>query len=70
MNKELCFILENKNVYLDHILVDYEYVPIFLLCKDDECQYYLALCTNIENGEYCNEGCNLKSENVLESCFW
>ena len=52
MNKELCFILENKNVYLDHILVDYEYVPIFLLCKDDECQYYLALCTNIENGEY------------------
>ena len=47
MNKELCFILENKNVYLDHILVDYEYVPIFLLCKDDECQYYLALCTNI-----------------------
>ena len=24
MNKELCFILENKNVYLDHILVDYE----------------------------------------------
>ncbi len=52
MNKELCFILENKNVYLDHILVDYEYVPIFLLCKDDECQYYLALCTDIENGEY------------------
>ena len=47
MNKELCFILENKNVYLDHILVDYEYVPIFLLCKDDECQYYLALCTNV-----------------------
>ena len=48
MNKELCFILENKNVYLDHILVDYEYVPIFLLCKDDECQYYLELFTNIE----------------------
>ena len=29
MNKELCFILDNKNIYLDHILVDYEYVPIF-----------------------------------------
>ena len=52
MNKELCFILDNKNIYLDHILVDYEYVPIFFLCKDDECQYYLALCTDIENGEY------------------
>lgn len=49
MNKELCFILDNKNIYLDHILVDYEYVPIFFLCKDDECQYYLALCTDIEN---------------------
>ena len=33
MNKELCFILENKNVYLDHILVDYEYVPIFYYVK-------------------------------------
>ena len=21
MNKELCFILDNKNIYLDHILV-------------------------------------------------
>lgn len=52
MNKELCFILDNKNIYLDHILVDYEYVPIFFLCKDDDCQYYLALCTDIENGEY------------------
>ena len=52
MNKELCFILDNKNIYLDHILVDYEYVPIFFLCKDDECQYNLALCTDIENGEY------------------
>lgn len=52
MNKELCFILDNKNIYLDYILVDYEYVPIFFLCKDDECQYYLALCTDIENGEY------------------
>ena len=31
MNKELCFILDNKNIYLDHILVDYEYVPIFFL---------------------------------------
>ena len=50
MNKELCFILDNKNIYLDHILVDYEYVPIFFLCKDDECQYYLALFTDIENG--------------------
>ena len=24
----------------------------FFLCKDDDCQYYLALCTDIENGEY------------------
>ena len=38
------------SIYLDHILVDYEYVQIFFLCKDDECQYYLALCTDIENG--------------------
>ena len=27
MNKELCFILDNKNIYLDHILVDYESSP-------------------------------------------
>ena len=33
MNKELCFILDNKNIYLDHILVDYEYVQFFSYVK-------------------------------------
>ena len=47
MNKELCFIIENQNLYLEQILVDYMDIPIFFLCKG-ETMYYLVLCTDID----------------------
>lgn len=49
--KELCFIIENKKLYLEHVLVDYMDIPIFFLCKGGE-QYYIALCTDIEELHY------------------
>lgn len=49
--KELCFIIENKKLYLEHVLVDYMDIPIFFLCKGEE-QYYIALCTDIEELHY------------------
>ncbi len=49
--KELCFIVENKELYLEHVLVDYMDIPVFFLCKEKE-QYYLALCTDIEELYY------------------
>lgn len=51
MNTELCFYIEKKDIYLEQILVDYMNVPIFFLCKDDK-QYYLALCSNMDELNY------------------
>lgn len=51
MNKELCFNIENVNLYLEQVLVDYMNVPIFFLCSGEN-QFYLALCTDIENLNY------------------
>ncbi|MCI9077323.1 MAG: hypothetical protein HFH68_00160 [Lachnospiraceae bacterium] len=51
MGKELCFCIENNNLYLEQVLVDYNDIPIFFLCKDNF-QYYVALCTDIYEFNY------------------
>jgi hypothetical protein len=51
LGKELCFCINKKNLFLEHVLVDYIGVPIFFLCSDNN-QYYLALCTNIDELNY------------------
>lgn len=51
MNKELCFIIEDKKIYLEQILVDYMEVPLFFLCKEKK-QYYIALCVDMEELRY------------------
>lgn len=51
MNKELCFFIENKELYLEQVLVDYNDVPIFFLCRNEE-QFYIALCTDLEELSY------------------
>lgn len=51
INKELCFKIENINLYLEQTLVDYMDIPIFFLCKGEE-QYYIALCTDIDELNY------------------
>ena len=51
MNKELCFCIEEKNLYLEQVLVDYMDIPIFFLCRSDV-QYYVSLCTDIEELKY------------------
>ena len=51
MNKELCFNIENENLYLEQILVDYMDIPIFFLCEGEN-QYYVALCTDIDELSY------------------
>lgn len=51
MSKELCFCVENKNLYLEHVLVDYMDIPIFFLCKNGN-QYYLVLCVDVEELNY------------------
>lgn len=51
MNRELCFNIENQDLYLEQVLVDYMNIPIFFLCKDEK-QYYVALCTDIDELGY------------------
>ena len=51
MSKDLCFIIKDRKIYMEQVLVDYMDVPIFFLCKE-ESQYYLALCVDIEELQY------------------
>lgn len=51
MNKELCFNIENKDLFLEQVLVDYMDIPVFFLCKGEN-QYYVALCTDIDELNY------------------
>lgn len=51
MNGNLCFRIEGIELYLEQVLVDYMDIPIFFLCKD-ESNYYLVLCTDIDELNY------------------
>ncbi|MCI8483404.1 MAG: hypothetical protein HFH41_03570 [Lachnospiraceae bacterium] len=51
MERELCFCIEKKELYLEQVLVDYMEIPIFFLCKNSV-QYYLALCIDIDELNY------------------
>lgn len=51
MDRELCFRIENIELYLEQVLVDYMDIPIFFLCKG-EGDYYLVLCTDIDELNY------------------
>lgn len=51
VDSELCFRIENIELYLEQVLVDYTDIPIFFLCKG-EGDYYLVLCTDIDELNY------------------
>lgn len=51
MDKTLCFVIENKKIYLEQVLVEYMGVPIFFVCNDEK-QRYLVLCTDVEELQY------------------
>ena len=51
MDKELCFRIDNDDLSLDQVLVDYDGIPIFFLCKGKE-KNYLSLCVDCENYNY------------------
>ena len=51
MDNKLCFRIENTELYLEQVLVDYMGIPIFFVCKG-EGEYYLVLCTDIDELNY------------------
>ncbi len=52
MNKELCFIIDNNELYLDKVLVSFNDIPIFFICRDNDRQLYLVLCSDLDQMEY------------------
>ncbi len=51
MKKELCFIINGKELFLEQTLVEYNDVPIYYICKDEEV-FYTVLCTDVNNLKY------------------
>ncbi len=45
MNKEICFKINSKNLYIDEYLVELN-LPIFFICKDDDNLKYAVMCVN------------------------
>lgn len=61
MNKKLCFILDDKEIYLDKGLVFFNDTPIFFVCTDIQKRYYLVLCVDINDLEYVIVNVSLKN---------
>lgn len=51
MNKELCFIIDGIELYMEKVLVVHLDIPIFFLCKDKN-EYFIVLCYDIDNLSY------------------
>ena len=51
MNKELCFKIENIELFSEQILVDFNGYPIFYICNSSK-GHYIVLCSDIDKSEY------------------
>ena len=51
MDNLVCFIIESQILYLDQVLVEYNGVPIFFICKSKD-ERYLCLCSDIDELKY------------------
>lgn len=60
MDRELCFRIDNKDIYMEQILVEYIDIPIYFLCKAER-QFYIVLCTDIEELTYLVEKISYKN---------
>ncbi len=52
MSKEVFFQIQNKLLYLDFMLEEYDFMPVFYVCKDDDGARYIVLCTDFDNEAY------------------
>lgn len=51
MNKDLCFKIENLELFSEQILVDFNGYPIFYICNSSK-GHYIVLCSDIDKSEY------------------
>lgn len=49
----ICFVIDNSNLYNDKTLIWFNETPVFFICKSFESSdYFIVLCSDIENLEY------------------
>ncbi len=51
MKKIVCFAVNGEELILEKVLVDYQNIPIYFLCRSER-SYYIALCTDVEEPKY------------------
>lgn len=51
MERCLCFKINEDQLYLEQVLVDYMDIPVLFLCRGND-HYYTVLCTDIEELNY------------------
>lgn len=51
MDEQIFFIIDGKELVLDKILVEFNEMPIFFVCKSDQI-YFISLCVDMENERY------------------
>ena len=51
MKKELCFIINDEKLYLEHNFVEYMDIPIFFIYKSEK-SYYVVQCIDMEELTY------------------
>ena len=51
-DKILCFKIDGNNLYLEISLIDFNEIPIFFLCRDDNGARYAVQCIDTEDLNY------------------
>lgn len=46
------FDIDGKALFLDKTLIDFNMLPVFFVCKDDNDSYYICLCTDFDEFYY------------------
>ncbi len=67
MDKEVCFLIDDNTLFLDHVLVAFNDIPIFFVCCDNNEKQYLVLCIDIDALEYIIVECSLWSMHQMLS---
>lgn len=57
MEKIKCFEIEERELYLEQVLVELNF-PILFVCKDKQKDYYMAMCTDAYNLTYIVQKCS------------
>lgn len=64
IKKTLCFIVENKHLYLDKVLAEVNF-PMLFVCKDEENASYMAMCIDAYHLTYLIRKCE---DAEIEDC--